>query len=101
MALRVMASPGRAGRGESWRVMASRCKAGYSFVSRGKTVIKKAQKTPREQSRAPDFVCPNCGGRTFGRETKLGPYGRVIVLDTVVCHDEHHKSCYWRGAWTA
>ena len=59
----------------------------------------KEQKTPREKPRDQYFVCPHCGGRTFGREIKLGRHGRVIVLDTVVCHDEHNQSCYWRGVW--
>ena len=35
-----------------------------------------------------EFTCPRCGSHYFGRDTTLGPDGRVVVLDTVRCHGE-------------
>ena len=41
------------------------------------------------------FVCPSCGGHTFGRDTAT-ERGKVVVLDTVRCHG---TGCGWRGVW--
>lgn len=49
-------------------------------------------------SRAP-FACPECGGEYFGRDVTCGEDGRVIVMPTVRCHDQHQKGCKWRGVW--
>jgi phage N-6-adenine-methyltransferase len=46
----------------------------------------------------PEFVCPACGGRHFGRDT-AGATGRVHTLPTVRCHDQHHRGCKWSGVW--
>ena len=52
-----------------------------------------AQPDPRKPERP--FVCPQCGGVTFGRDT-VTSRGQVVVLDTVRCHGE---DCDWRGKW--
>jgi hypothetical protein len=46
------------------------------------------------------FICPACGGHHFGRDTAQRK-GKVIVLRTVRCHDEHKRGCKWRGPWPA
>lgn len=46
-----------------------------------------------------DFICPECGGRHFGRDTQATVTGEVIANGTVRCHDEHGKGCRWRGEW--
>ena len=56
----------------------------------------------------PPFVCPRCGGRSFGRDTEAAADGTVAVLRTVECHGHiltewYHGSkrspCGWRGVW--
>lgn len=46
-----------------------------------------------------NFVCPECGGAHFGRDTKEVD-GVVHTLGTVRCHDERNIGCKWRGVWT-
>jgi hypothetical protein len=41
------------------------------------------------------FVCPQCGGEHFGRDTADG-LGGVKILRTVRCHTQ---GCGWRGEW--
>ena len=42
------------------------------------------------------FLCPQCGGSYFGRDTGPAPDGTVAVLRTVRCHT---PKCGWRGQW--
>lgn len=44
------------------------------------------------------FKCPECGGSHFGRDTST-LINKVVVLQTVRCHDEFRKGCKWRGEW--
>lgn len=47
-----------------------------------------------------EFVCPQCGGRHFGRDVERNREGKVTVLDWVRCHDEHNVRCKWQGELT-
>ena len=43
------------------------------------------------------FVCPQCGGQHFGRDTEAIDLGQgVRILRTVRCHTNR---CGWRGEW--
>ena len=42
------------------------------------------------------FVCPQCGGEHFGRDTADDGLGGVKILRTVRCHT---PGCGWRGEW--
>lgn len=49
----------------------------------------------------PEFICPKCGSRYFGRDTVV-TNGGVMPLSTVTCHgrDSNGKpNCHWRGEW--
>lgn len=40
------------------------------------------------------FRCPNCGGRTFGREIKSAS---PLKVGRYECHDEKGVGCKWKG----
>lgn len=52
-----------------------------------------------------EFTCPKCGGHYFGRDTKAGDDGKVVVLDTVHCNGNSSGkpflNCDWTGVWPA
>lgn len=49
----------------------------------------------------PEFICPKCGSRYFGRDTAAVD-GSIRIMPTVRCHgrDSNGKpNCHWRGEW--
>lgn len=53
----------------------------------------------RDPKPGPDFACPHCGGRHFGRSIAKTIDGEIVMPETASCLDERAVGCRWRGAW--
>lgn len=76
----------------------------FSLVSRAPVTsdgsgVFHVEEAKTDQKPEPDFVCPHCGGRYFGRQTAKTVDGEIVLLESVWCNDQREVGCRWRGVW--